>query len=73
MRLTAIAAGCGVLAVLINGFADHVFYNSRIFFLFFAVAGIAVALSRVGKTEEERSKPLYDEGNETFSLDVDFS
>ena len=73
LRLTAIAAGCGVLAVLINGFADHVFYNSRIFFLFFAVAGIAVALSRVGKTEEERSKPLYDEGNETFSLDVDFS
>ena len=73
LRLTAIAAGCGILAVLINGFADHVFYNSRIFFLFFAVAGIAVALSRIGKTEEERSKPLYDEGNETFSLDVDFS
>ncbi|MBQ8858491.1 MAG: O-antigen ligase family protein [Clostridia bacterium] len=73
LRLTAIAAGCGILAVLINGFADHVFYNSRIFFLFFAVAGIAVALSRVGKTVEERSKPLYDEGNETFSLDVDFS
>ena len=73
LRLTAIAAGCGIFAVLVNGFADHVFYNSRVFFLFFAVAGIAVALSRVGKTEEERSRPLYNEGNETFSLDVDFS
>ena len=73
LRLTAIAAGCGILAVLVNGLADHVFYNSRIFFLFFAVAGIAVALSRVGKTEEDRSRPLYNEGHETFSLDVEFS
>ncbi len=71
LRLSSIAAGCGIIAVLANGFADHVFYNSRVFFLFFAVAGIAVALSRVGKTEEERGKPIRNNGNETFTVDIE--
>ena len=71
LRLSSIAAGCGVVAVLANGFADHVFYNSRVFFLFFIVVGIAVALSRVGKTEEERSRPIRDNGNEIYTVDID--
>ncbi len=73
LRLTSLAAGCGVVAVLMNGFFDQVFYNSRVFFLFFIVVGIASACSRVGKTEEIRRAPIRDDGSETFSVDIAYS
>lgn len=70
LRLYSLAASGGVLAVLIFGLTDHVFYNARIFFLFFAVAGIAAALSRVGRLERERSTPLSDTGAEAYAVDI---
>ena len=72
-RLYSLAAGCGVFAVLINGLFDYVFYNSRIFFLFFVVVGIAVALSRVGRTERERAKPISDTAGTAAVLDISLS
>lgn len=72
-RLFSIAAGCGVFAVLVNGLFDYVFYNSRVLFLFFVVVGIAVALSRVGRTERERAKPIYDTGSTASVLDISLS
>ena len=70
IRLSSIAAGCGIFAVLINGLFDYVFYNSRVFFLFFVVVGIAVALSRVGRVERTRSAPIYDKGSTESVLDI---
>lgn len=69
-RLHSIAAGCGVFAVLINGIFDYVFYNSRVFFLFFVVVGIAVALFRVGRTERARATPIYDRGSTESDLEI---
>lgn len=73
LRLLSIAASCGIFAVLINGLFDYVFYNLRVFFLFFVVVGIAVALARVGKTERIRSTPIYDKGNTESVLDISLS
>ncbi|MBQ8173847.1 MAG: O-antigen ligase family protein [Clostridia bacterium] len=73
IRLFSVAAGCSVFAVLVNGLSDHVFYNSRIFFLFFVVVGIAVALARVGRTEHERSQPIEDNGGENYTIEVDIA
>ncbi len=70
LRLYSLAAGGGILAVLIFGLTDHVFYNARIFFLFFAVAGIAAAISRVGKIERQRNTPLHDIGAKTYAIDI---
>lgn len=70
LRLFALAAGCGIFAVLINGLFDYVFYNSRVFFLFFVVVGIAVALSRVGRTERARALPIYDTVSTAGVLDI---
>lgn len=69
-RLYSIAAACGVFAVLINGIFDYVFYNSRVFFLFFVVVGIAVALFRVGRTERARANPIYDRGTTESDLEI---
>ena len=72
-RLLSVAAGCGVFAVLVNGIFDYVFYNSRVLFLFFVVVGIAVALSRVGRIERERAKPIYDTVSTAAVLDISLS
>jgi O-antigen ligase len=72
-RLYSLAASSGVLAVLIFGLTDHVFYNARIFFLFFAVAGIAAALSRVGRVERERSLPISDREGEAYTIEIELS
>lgn len=73
IRLLSVAATASVFAVLVNGFTDHVFYNSRIFFLFFAVVGIAVALARVGRTEAERSQPIKDSGGEHYTVEIEIA
>lgn len=71
LRLYSMAAGGGVLAVLIFGLTDHAFYNARVFFLFFAVSGIAAALSRVGRLERQRNTPIRDTEAEAYSIDVE--
>lgn len=73
LRLLSIASTCSVLAVLVNGLTDYVFYNSRIFFLFFVVVGIGVALARVGRKEEARRHPIKNDGAESFTIDIDIA
>lgn len=48
------AALTSTLAALVMGAFDYIFYNYRIFFLFFAIMGIAVAAVRVGKTKMKK-------------------
>ena len=50
---------CGILAVLFMGLTDHVFYNYRIFLLFWLLMGVVVAQIRVGRAEMTRTEPLY--------------
>lgn len=50
---------CGMLSLLLMGVTDHVFYNYRIFLLFWLLAGVSVAQIRVGRAEMERDTPPY--------------
>lgn len=70
IRLYSMAAGGSLLALLAYGLADHAFYNARIFFLFFAIAGIAAALSRVGRLERQRNTPLRDTEAEAYAIEI---
>ncbi len=70
-RLLGLGIGCGVFALLVNGMFDYVFYNSRIFFLFFIVVGLMVAISRVGRTQRARMAPLSDYENEAYATDIE--
>ncbi len=54
---------CAVLAVLIHGLFDHVFYNSRIFLLFFLLLGLASALRHFGKKQVDDA--AWQTGGET--------
>lgn len=63
---TVAAALSAVAAALIMGLFDYVWYNNRIFFLFWAVLGIAAATVRVGKSKAERDA-VPENSSDTFA------
>lgn len=48
------AAFCSVIAALVMGLFDNIWYNYRILFLFWIVAGISCAYVRLGDREKKR-------------------
>lgn len=49
----------GILALLIQGMTDYVWYNYRIFLLFWIIVGLGVAHVYAAKNTEEESMGLY--------------
>jgi O-antigen ligase len=61
-RLVVLGGLCGILALLVMGLFDDIFYNYRIFFLFWTVMGLVVAQLRIGEETSERAyNPVDDE------------
>ncbi len=69
-RLMILSGIAGVLALLVMGLFDDVFYNYRVFFLFWTVLGMVTAQLRIGEDRSERAyNPVDDEktqGEVTF-------
>lgn len=69
-RLMVLCGIAGALALLVMGLFDDVFYNYRIFFLFWMLLGIVTAQLRIGEDRSERAyNPVGDEktqGEVTF-------
>ncbi len=68
--LLCAASACATLAVLIMGLFDYVWYNYRIFFLFWTVLALGVAAVRIGKRELARHD-IYEHTSKT-TASVDF-
>lgn len=58
VRLYTGAAFCSILAALVQGMTEYVWYNYRVFFVFWVILGLAVAFRRVGQENEERAAQL---------------
>ncbi len=57
-RLVAAAGLAGIFGALLQGATDYIWYNYRVYFLFFALMGISVAAIRAGKKDnKEMSTP----------------
>jgi O-antigen ligase len=54
-KLYSAAALCGVMAVLAQGMTDYVWYNYRIFLLFWLLLGLASAARKIARKEYSRS------------------
>lgn len=54
LRGLQLACACGVFASLVQGMTDYVWYNYRVYFVFFALIGIGVAARRCGEHARER-------------------
>ena len=49
----------GVLAILIQGMTDYIWYNYRIFLLFWMVVGLGIAHVYAAKNTEEEMGQIY--------------
>ncbi len=54
VRLIGCGAVCGILAALVQGMADYIWYNYRVFFVFWVVVGIASATRRIDAEKRKR-------------------
>jgi O-antigen ligase len=52
----AVAAFCSVMCAIVMGMFDYIWYNNRIFFLFWAVIGISCAAVRISDSLAERTE-----------------
>ncbi len=52
-RLVAAAGLAGIFGALLQGATDYIWYNYRVYFLFFALMGISVAAVRAGKKDNK--------------------
>lgn len=53
MKGIAITLGCGVLAYLVQGLFDYVFYNYRVVMVFWAVIGMGIAAYNVSEAADD--------------------
>lgn len=58
-RSICVGLFAGIAAFLIQGLTDYVWYNYRIFLLFWLIAGLSVAHIQTAKQTEEESLPVY--------------
>ena len=54
------------------GLFDFIWYNYRVFFLFWAILGLACACIRVGRTEENRHAYVASNETNTATMDLEF-
>lgn len=50
---------CGIVAFLIQGLTDYVWYNYRLFLLFWMIAGLGIAHIFTAKSTAEESEQFY--------------
>ena len=61
-RLIVMGGVAGIVALLIMGCFDEIWYNYRVYMLFWAVLGLVTAQIRVGETQVERAyNPVEDD------------
>ena len=70
--LITVAAFVSICAMLIMGFFDYVWYNYRIFFLFWIVLAIGVACIRIGKKEISKLNAYEESDDCAASIDVEW-
>lgn len=70
-RMMIAGALCGALALLLMGIFDYVWYEYRIFFLFWCIFGLASALARIDRNERERKQMLQIAEEDYASVDFE--
>ncbi len=66
VRLIGCGALCGVLAALVQGMTDYIWYNYRVFFVFWIAVGIVAAARRIDFSLREKKRYQSDE----YSVDI---
>lgn len=68
---TMIAAGfSGILGALVMGLTDYIWYNYRVFLIFWAVIALTVALSKINANENAKREASVQKGIRSADLDI---
>ncbi len=67
-RLMSNAGFCGIIAALIQGCAEYIWYNYRVFFIFWVIIGIVCAYRRIGFDGEKPETRQYDENSAELDM-----
>lgn len=71
IRMNAAAPMCGVIGVLVQGFTDNVWYNYRIFLMFWMCLGLSSAYAAFGRERIiSGEKHLYNESSSKAVADI---
>ncbi|MBR5538815.1 MAG: O-antigen ligase family protein [Clostridia bacterium] len=68
VRLIGCGALCGTLAALVQGMTDYVWYNYRVFFMFWLVIGISAAARRIDADMRRRRKMMGGEHSADITI-----
>jgi O-antigen ligase len=71
-RVLSTAAFVSVLSMLIMGMFDYVWYNYRIFFMFWVALAVGVCAIKIGTKELSRKNLVYDSDARSASIDIEF-
>lgn len=69
VRLIGCGAMCGVLAALLQGMTDYVWYNYRVFFLFWIVFGLCSAARRIDAASRRQKRATVSETYADITID----
>lgn len=72
-RLVAATAFTAIMGMLVMGLFDYIWYNYRIFFMFWAIMGISVASIRFGNRETEKKKYFTSSDDYKSSVDIEIA
>ena len=71
-EILSASAFVSVIAMLIMGMFDYVWYNYRIFFMFWVVLAIGVCTMKIGTKELRRRNLSRDPDASSASIDIEF-
>ena len=72
-RLVAATAFSAIVGMLVMGLFDYIWYNYRIFFMFWAIMGISIAAIRFGNRESEKKNYFISADVQKSAIDIEFS
>lgn len=70
-KCLVLACMCATVATLVMGLFDFVWYNYRVFFLFWIVLALACATIRVGSAEQKRQEHRFYHSSGDSELDIE--
>ena len=69
-RLMAAAPLCGISGVLVQGFTDYMWYNYRVYLMFWICLGLTAAFARFGRERIAAGESLMDDDSSTAVADI---
>ena len=70
-KMQTTAVFCSVIAALIMGAFDYIWYNYRVFFVFWIMIALASAYARVDMAERRRKNISYDNDSQKAFIDIE--